>query len=171
MLSLSPTYKTKPATKQNWLEFMKEPDKPTLTFLNNYGSDVIKEVIRLAMCADGCVAVSKKQDRIFFTLILACSHPNLVKEWANIFKIVGIKNNIVKGSGRMGIGGVKGIEDCLFRFNELGGFVKGVKVCVRSSPLCNIEKQKILSAAVRLLKEQNRINTLQLNFEDFKKLL
>jgi len=171
MLELSPTYKTKPAPEQNWSDFLKESDNPSLRFLEKHDLEVTKEVIRLAMCADGCIAVSKKQNRIFFTLILACSHPNLVKEWANIFKIVGIKNNIVRGSGRTGIGGVKGIEDCLFRFNEFGGFIPGVKVCVRKSPLCGIEKQKILSTAVRLLKEQNRINTLQINFEDFKELL
>ncbi len=171
MLSLSPSYKTKPAPKQNWSNFMNEPHKPSLTFLRNYNSDIAKEVIRLAMCADGCIAVSKKQKGVFFTLILSCSHPRLVKEWAELFSRAGIKNNVVKGSGRTGIGGVKGIGDCLFKFNEIGGFIGGVKVCVRCSPLWGIEKQKILSNAVSLLNKDKRINTLNLDFEKFKTLL
>jgi transcriptional regulator with XRE-family HTH domain len=171
MLELSPTYKTKPAPKQNWTEFMDEPNKPSLKFLDKSDIQVTKEVIRLAMCADGCISVSKRDNKIFFTLILACSHPLLVKEWLNLFNLVGIKSNIVGGSSRTKIGGVKGVEDCLSKFNEFGGFIPGVKVCVRKSPLCGIEKQKILSTAVKLLKEQNSINTLQINFGEFKKLL
>ena len=171
MLELSPTYKTKPAPKQNWSDFLKEPNNPSLKFLEKYDLEVTKEVIRLAMCADGCIAVSKRDSKIFFTLILACAHPRLVKEWSRLFNRAGIENNIVGGSGRTKIGGVKGIKNCLSKFNEIGGFIPGVKVCVRKSPLCGVEKQKILSTAVKLLKQQNRINTLQLNFEEFKKLL
>ena len=40
-------------------------NKPSLKFLEKYNLEVIKEVIRLAMCADGCIAVSKKNETIF----------------------------------------------------------------------------------------------------------
>lgn len=169
MLELSPTYKTKPAPKQNWSDFLKEVNKPSLNFLKNYDLKILKEFIRLAMCADGCIAVSRKKNSIFFTLLLACSHPSLVEEWSKLFFSCGIKNNIVKGSGKTGLGGVKGVEDCLFKFNELGGFIEGVEVCVRRSPLCGITKQKILSKAVELLKEQRKINTLKMEFNNFKR--
>ncbi len=171
MLELSSTYKTKPAPKQEWKDFMEELEKPTLKFLDFYDLNVLKEVARLAMCADGSISVSKKENRIFFTLMLACAHPSLVKEWSILFNNVGIKNNIVGGCAKTHIGGVKGIEDCLFKFKELGGFIKGVQVCVRHSPFCGIEKQKILLKATELLKEQKRINTLNLEFDKFKKLI
>jgi len=171
MLRLSPTYKTKPAPKQDWSDFLKGLDKPSLRFLDNINQNILNEFIRLAMCADGTISVSKKENKIFFTLLLACAHPLLVKEWSKLFNKVGIKNNIVAGCAKTKVGGVKGIEDCLFKFNKIGGFIPEVKVCVRHSPLCGIEKQKILSRAVELLKEKDRINTLPLDFTNFKKLL
>lgn len=171
VLELSPSYKTKPASKENWEEFLRDNNKPNLDFMRKYNDKVAQEFIRLAMCADGCISVSNKKDNIFFTLILACSHPILVKYWSELFSRVGIKNNIVKGSGKTKIGGVKGIEDSISKFYEIGGFIPEVKVCVQKSPLYGIEKQKILSTAVRLLKEHNRINTLPVNFKEFENLL
>jgi len=171
MLELSPSYKTKPSSKEIWEEFLKSPDKPTLDFMKNYNDKIAKEFIRLAMCADGCIAVSNKKDKIFFTLMLACSHPYLVKEWSELFQRAGISNRIVRGSGKTKIGGVKGIEDCLFKFYGIGGFIDGVGVCVKHSPLYKIEKQKILSNAVKSLNKYNRINTLPMSFNEFRKLL
>lgn len=171
MLELSPSYKTKPASKENWEEFLKIPDKPCLDFMKNYEDKIVNESIRLAMCADGCISISNKKDKIFFTLILACSHPNLVKNWSSLFDRVGIKNKIVKGCGKTGIGGVKGIEECISQFCNIGGFIEKVKVCVRHSPLYGIEKQRILFLANKLLAEHNRINTLPLKFKEFQKLL
>jgi len=171
ILTLSPSYKTKPAPEQDWLDFLKEVNKPSLEFLNKSSQNVLNEFIRLAMCADGSISVSKKEKKIFFTLILACAHPTLVEEWSELFNRAGIKNNIVRGSGITHIGGVKGVKNCLFKFKELGGFIPGVKVCVRASPLCGIDKQNILLNAVRLLKKDNRINTAEISFEKFKSLL
>lgn len=171
MLELSSSYKTKPSSKENWKEFLESKNKPTLDFMRNCDTKIAQEFIRLAMCADGCISVSNKKNKIFFTLILSCSHPSLVKEWSELFNRVGIKNNIVGGSGKTKIGGVKGIENCLLKFNEFGGFIKNVRVCVRHSPLYGIEKQKILSTAIILLKEYDRINTIPINFNDFKSLL
>lgn len=171
MLELSPSYKTKPSSHEKWEEFLNTSDKPNLDFLKNYNIKIAREFIRLAMCADGCISVSNKQTKIFFTLILACSHPSLVEDWSKLFDRVGIKNKIVHGSGKTKIGGVKGIEDCLFKFYKIGGFIEGVKVCVHRSPLYSIEKQKILAKAVELLKKQDRINTLGIKFDEFKKEL
>ena len=171
MLELSPSYKTKPSSKENWKKFLESKNKPSLDFMRNYGTKIAQEFIRLAMCADGCISVSNKKNKIFFTLILACSHPSLVKEWSELFNRAGIKNTVVRGSGKTKIGGVKGIEDCLLKFNGFGGFIRNVKVCVRHSPLYGIEKQKILSNAVKLLKEYGRINTIPISFNNFQSLL
>lgn len=171
MLELSPSYKTKPSSKESWDDFLTNSNKPNLNFMKSYDNKVVQEFIRLAMCADGCIAVSNKKNKIFFTLMLACSHPFLVKDWSELFWRIGIKNNVVGGSGKTKIGGVKGIEECLFKFNEFGGFIKDVKVCVRHSPLYGTEKQKILALATDLLKKHNRINTLPINFWNFKNLL
>lgn len=171
MLNLSPSYKTKPSPKEDWKDFLEYSKKPTLSFMKNYSDKVVKEFIRLAMCADGCISVSDKKNKIFFTLILACSHPALVKEWSDLFNRVNIKNNIVKGSGKTNIGGVKGIEDCLHKFYEIGGFINNVGVCVKHSPLYRIEKQKILINAIILLDKHKRINTLPVSFNEFKSLL
>jgi len=139
--------------------------------MKNYDTKVTNEFIRLAMCADGCISVSRKNNNIFFTLILACAHPTLVTEWSKLFDKIGIRNTIVKGSAKTKIGGVKGIEDCLFKFYNIGGFIKNVKVCFSKSPFYNIEKQRILSLAIKLLKEHKRINTIPVNFDNFKKLV
>ena len=171
LLKLSPTYKTKPSRKETWEKFLQNNEQPNLDFMKNYDIKVVNEFIRLAMCADGCISVSKGKNKLFFTLILACAHPNLVKEWSNLFNRVEIKNSIVRGSGKTNIGGVKGIEDCIFKFYNLGGFIKKVEVCVRKSPLCGIEKQRILFLATKLLEKHKRINTIPLNFNEFKRLI
>ena len=171
LLELSPSYKTKPSSKESWNELLKENDLPSLKFMDNYNNDIVREVIRLSMCADGSISVSNKNENIFFTLILSCSHPKLVNEWSGLFDRIGIKNNIVKGSGKTRIGGVKGIENCLVHFYNLGGFIEGVKICVRKSPLYGIEKQKVLSLAVKLIENHNRINTVPINLKRFKKNL
>jgi hypothetical protein len=88
-----------------------------------------------------------------------------------LFSKIGLNNNIVKGGAKTKIGGVKGIDDSTIKFYEKRGFIDGVKVCVRHSPLYGIEKQKVLKNAVELLKKYNRINTVPITFEEFKKLL
>jgi len=170
LLVLSPTYKTKPSQKESWEEFLIKKEKPTLNFMNDYDIKTANEFVRLAMCADGCISVSKIKNKIFFTLILSCAHPDLIKEWSSLFDRIGIKNTIVKGSAKTKIGGVKGIKDCLFKFYNNGGFIKNVKVCASRSPFCNIEKQKILSLAVKFLNKYKRINTIPVSFEKFKQL-
>ena len=88
-----------------------------------------------------------------------------------LFDRIGIKNNIVGGMSKTRIAGVKGIKESVLRFNEIGGFIEGVKVCVHASPLYGIEKQKILSVVVNLLKEHKRNNTIPISFEKFSSLL
>ncbi|MAG01805.1 hypothetical protein CMI42_00560 [Candidatus Pacearchaeota archaeon] len=171
LLELSPSYKTKPSQKENWNEFLKNPKSPSLNFMKNYSNNVVNEVIRLAMCADGSISVSNKKNKIFFTLILSCAHPSLVKEWSELFNRAGINNRIVKGSGKTKIGGVKGIKDCINYFYDNVGFIKDVKICVHKSPFYGIEKQKILAFAAELLTDHDRINTVPLSLKDFKSRL
>ncbi len=173
LLTLSHSYKKKPNFNETWKNFLNNSKQPSLFFMKNYDDFIVKEAIRLAMCADGCISISnrKKRKTTMLTLMLSCAHPSLVKEWAILFNRIGIKNNIVRGMSKTRIAGVKGVKDSILRFNEIGGFINGVKVCVHASPLYGIEKQKILSIVANLLKKYRRINTIPISFEEFKSLL
>lgn len=150
LIKLSPSYNTYPRNK-TVEKYLSEP-QPTLSFLNNDDEELLKEVLRIAMSCEGSIFPEFSQDSVRPHLQFACSHLQLLREWQELFKKVGIKSHILKSkvtwSGVKGLG-IKELKS-IKRFIEIGGFINGVKITGKSKYFKGIEKNKLLTILVEM---------------------
>lgn len=147
LLKLCPSYKTHP-----WNEDVSsylEKTQPTLAFLRDERTELLKESIRLAMSAEGSVTPDFPPDTIPRPKMeFSCAHPILTFEWQRVFDELDIKTYITRskvawaGTRGLGISDLKSIK----RFLEIGGFIKGVKVTSKSPYYAGLTKNKVLKA-------------------------
>lgn len=143
---LSPTFKKMPRKNQTKKEYLTEI-QPSLKFLKNTNDSTIKWCIRFAFSTDGCISISKNNTK---ELNLACYHPVLAREWAEIIEKYGMKVHLGKDkTSWCGIDGVR-IYDLtsIKNFIKIGGFVPGVKISNKSKRFNNLEKNMLLKSIV-----------------------
>jgi len=125
LFSLTPSFKTSPG-RQNKDEYIKMQN-PTLKFLFTEPLRIKVLAFRLAMSADGNVAIIK--GGLKFRLRLGCANPALVMEWKTLAEELGISMNVSKDKNTWS--GVQGLntdrKENLLKFLEYGGFIDGVR--------------------------------------------
>jgi hypothetical protein len=159
LYEISSSYKKSPNRVQTKKEYLKEP-QPSIKYLFNSEENVIKECLRLAMSSDGniTIGIRKENDKVKLKpqITLSCAHPILCKEWLQLFNKFGIKMKLQKSKNVWS--GIRGIGTESFnsikKFQEIGGFIEGVKISKKSKRLSGIEKNKALSFI--LLKKEIR---------------
>jgi hypothetical protein len=153
LLRLSPSYNTYPRNC-SVEDYFRRP-QPTLSFLENEDISVLKEAVRIAMSTDGTMLVDFSYNSVYPRLEFGCAHPNLLCEWREIFKKVGLESYVLKSkvtwSGYKGIG-IKKIR-IIERFIEIGGFIDGVKITGKSIYYKGITKNNLLNLAFGMNKK------------------
>lgn len=125
IFSLTPSFKTSPA-RQEKNEYA-TIQNPTLEFLSTEPLEIKVLAFRLAMSADGNVAIIN--DGLKFRLRLGCAHPTLVREWKVLTEELGISMNVARDKNTWS--GIQGLntdqKDNLLKFSRYGGFIDGVR--------------------------------------------
>ncbi len=146
LLKLNPTYKKLPFKNQSKESYLKET-QPSLDFLKYCNNKTRQWCIRFAFTADGSISLSKKGN---FTLTLSCYHPTLCKQWIEILNLMNFKSTIIKRkSSWCKVSGVYVKNKSIPLFYQIGGFIDGVKISKKSKEYKGIEKNKLLSNAVK----------------------
>jgi len=112
-------------------DIQKQSKKISLKFLKESSIDVIIAAVRLAMSTEGSMSVSRKPNgAIRGKLAFACANPKLCEEWLDIFKLANIR--MIIGKDKTVYSGIHGLqivrEDDILNFENIGGFIEGVKV-------------------------------------------
>ena len=150
LLLNSPSYNTYPRNC-NQEEYFKR-SQPSLSFLNSAGKDVMKEAVRIAMSTDGTVNVDFPHDSIYPKLEFSCAHPNLLQQWKEIFKEIGINSFIIKSKltwskvRGLGIKELRSVQ----RFFDIGAFIDGVKITGKSKYYQGVTKNNLLHLILKL---------------------
>ncbi|MDD5651389.1 MAG: hypothetical protein PHF86_13405 [Candidatus Nanoarchaeia archaeon] len=138
LLSLSPTYKT--GLNCN----------PSLKFLFKQNEKTIIECFRLAMTTDGCVILGQEHKipfKVRGRLSFSCAHEKLLKEWKNLFNLIGFNGNIVYYESKcLGLVITKSVY--LTKFYELGGFIENVKISGKSPRFEGYNKNEVLKISL-----------------------
>ncbi len=145
--ALSPTYNTDKTAIS----------KPTINFLFNQRRIIKELAIRFAMSNDGGISITHpKNGTATVRLKFACTHPDLVTEWKELFNSLGIKMAIDKDNGVWsGLHGLVGNANSVRAFYGIGGFYpKTVKVC--RGNFIGLAKNHVLSGSVEWMKDKNK---------------
>ena len=160
MQNLSFTYKTTAGTL------------PNLSFLMRSNKETLINAIKLVMSAEGAISITRRKwnGSIRGELTFACAHPDLLKQWKQIFEKVGLRMNIVHDKYNWaGIHGLRTTNSNIIkRFYELGGFVEGNTIH-RGLRFKNCSKNSILEAFIKF-KKGDFSNYCQLNDKQFWRL-
>ncbi|MFH1332475.1 MAG: hypothetical protein ABIH63_04300 [archaeon] len=143
LLEISPSYNTYPT--KGLKNYIAGP-QPSLRFLENEDMSLLVESVRIAMSCEGSIFPEFSRDIVYPNLQFACSHPELLEEWQDLFQKVGIKSFILKS--KMTWSGVKGLGikelKSIKRFIEIGGFIEGVEITGKSKYYKGIYKNDLL---------------------------
>lgn len=144
LFSLTPSFKTSPGQK-NTVEYA-TMQSPKIEFLSDESFGVKVLAFRLAMSADGNVAIINAAGRrLKFRLRLGCAHPTLAKEWGALARELKIPMNLAKDKNTWS--GIQGLntdrKDGMLKFSDYGGFINGVKAH-KSRRYRGFEKNAIL---------------------------
>lgn len=125
IFSLTPSFKTSPVRQEKNAHATIQ--NPTLEFFSTEPLEIKVLAFRLAMSADGNVAIIN--DGLKFRLRLGRAHPTLVREWKVLTEELGISMNVARDKNTWS--GIQGLntdqKDNLLKFSRYGGFIDGVR--------------------------------------------
>jgi len=147
LFRLSPSYKKAPQYYESKYEYLNKV-QPSFKFLERADRKTMIWCIRFAFTADGCITISKNKT---IELNFACYHPTLAKQWLDLIKTYGLSGHLgIDKSSWCEIDGVRIYDSkSIKNFNELGGFIPGVKVSNKSKRFKGLEKNTVLKIAIR----------------------
>ncbi|MFX0168993.1 MAG: hypothetical protein ACFE89_06470 [Candidatus Hodarchaeota archaeon] len=143
LLTLSPTFRTRPKLGQSWEEYLQTTPQPTIQFLFTplISKEIHEFIIRLAMSAEGTITPLFTSDSRFPYphLTFACKHPLLKAQWKKYFDTQGFafsRTNEMIEATKLKIAK---------KFLNLGGFIEGVQVKINSY-YKGLDKEAVLKA-------------------------
>ncbi len=145
ILELSKSFKTAPRN-QSILSYLKE-EQPSLNFLQHFNKDYKKLFLRIVLSADGGITGRNSKNRLRPNLFLRCAHPSLCNQYRNLSDELSIKFRIEKDSTKWSrIGGLVTTNmESIKKFQEIGGFVEGLKISKKSRYFYNVQKNWLLN--------------------------
>ncbi|MFX1563876.1 MAG: hypothetical protein ACFFDP_11295 [Promethearchaeota archaeon] len=154
LLTLSPSYRTRPRRYQPWEAYLQETPQPTINFLleRTLPEKVAIYILRLAMSAEGSISPMFRTDSRYPYphLTFGCKHPHLKQQWKTFFQKQNI--NLKIGKEMLESGELATVK----HFLELGGFLPGVYTR-QNSYYHGIQRQSVLQA-ILINRKQNPIN-------------
>jgi len=160
ILNLSPTYKTTANTF------------PSLSFLRNSNRKILISAVRLAMSTEGAISITRRKwnGSIRGELTFACAHPQLLCEWQEVFRILGVVLNTVNDKYNWAnVHGIRTTDSKIIeQFYNLGGFIEG-NIIHRGRRFKDASKNSILEAFIKF-KKTKFLNYCRLNDVQFWQL-
>lgn len=139
LLQMSPDYRTYPPEGGS---------QPTIKFLENANEQTKKWCIRFAFTTDGCISFNRNKKA---ELNLACYNKSTSEEWQSLLSEFGIESHLSKSDkSRQGCVGLRIYKyGPIKKFQEMGGFIDGVKISKKSKKYCGMEKNELLKTALK----------------------